>query len=229
MNNIEPMRITEQALDTLRRTVGLHPPETMALLGGRPWEDPNLIEEVRFCIPDDSGPAHVKPNEAVATFTILDEWQPQGSYVVGVCHSHPSGCTSPSNGDLLFFRSWLESEDAQAMNWTRFLAPIITFEDGGDMNIHPWVFDRGDKNARKTELFLVEQAPAITPAVTESGVIGAIEEQLNEFGAAKHRLMRQTDVGAISRAYNWFTMHNIQQKLIGKKLKTLVSDQGVES
>lgn len=164
------IRMTPSVYRDYKRTIARQPPETCAILGGR-LDQPDTITEFRFCPPGkrngeyESSSAFVLVDAEYMNWTILNEWEPNGLYAVGIWHSHPAGVTSPSGqgGDLGLFEKCLNSDDARACGWNRLLAPISTFNKDGTDNIHGWTYDRGAKSAKPAEVKIVHQGNDYSP------------------------------------------------------------------
>ncbi|MBL4806478.1 MAG: hypothetical protein JKY31_04225, partial [Rhodobacteraceae bacterium] len=115
------IRLTPRVYHDYRKSIAQHAPETAAILGGR-LDKPNLITEFRFCPPEkrngayQSSSTYVSVDADLMNWIILNEWQPNGLYVLGFWHSHPRGVTglSGKGGDIGLFDQFLQSEDARA-------------------------------------------------------------------------------------------------------------------
>ncbi len=174
------IRMTPRVYRDYRRTIARHKPETAAILGGR-LDDPMLITEFRFCPPlkkndhYQSSGAHVDIDAELMNWTVLNEWEPNGLYILGFWHSHPRGVSSPSGrgGDLEFFKNCLENEAAIAAGWDRVLAPITTFDKAGKDMVHGWSYGRGEKRPESANVVVEHNGEVYEPEEFETLVQSA--------------------------------------------------------
>lgn len=151
------MVFEQEAYDELVSTVGQLPPETGCLLFGyRKGPDSFVVKKVVY---DDSGTrTHTSydPDPDVVNALIKKIWEEEGLELIGWCHSHPRGISSPSGnyggntGDLGYTTAILEAIPALK----KFLIPIVhSTSDGGPLVIHPYVAHRGNvANYQKAKL-----------------------------------------------------------------------------
>jgi hypothetical protein len=163
------IRFTGEAMRLYRDSIAMHPPETVALLGGR-LDDPFLITEFKFLPPRrharggfDASSVHVNVDHELMNWIIDNEWKPAGKYMLGMAHSHPGDLDRPSRGDPasnegdeVFFKSCLDHDDSPRRNWRYFLAPITTFDARGRDTIHGWVMRRGRPRAERCDVVVEE-------------------------------------------------------------------------
>ena len=162
---IPTITMTPEVYRLYRQSICQHEPETFALLGGR-LDNPFHISEFRFCPPRrdrrgryDAGPTHVNVDHEYMNWVIDNEWVPNGKYMLGVWHSHPAGCTSPSygdrernEGDVVFFSACLDADDSPDRIWRFFLAPITTFDKAKKDQIHGWILPMGSDRPLKARV-----------------------------------------------------------------------------
>ena len=157
--------MTPEVYRLYRESVGSQKPETFALLGGK-LDNPFHISEFRCCPPRknrhgryDAGPSHVNVDHEYMNWVIDNIWVPNEKYMLGIWHSHPAGCISPSygdrgrnEGDVVFFSACLNADDSPDRNWKFFLAPITTFDNKGKDLIHGWFLPKGSDRPVKAEV-----------------------------------------------------------------------------
>lgn len=157
----QAIRFTPEAYRLYTETIARHEPETFAILGGY-LDDPFLITDFVFAPPRrlpgggfDASRAHVNLDHDFINWVVDNQWKPNGKYMLGIHHSHPTGTTRPSTGDpatnegdIVFFTNCLDHDDSPDANWRYFLAPITTFAPDGSDLVHGWVLKRGEAEAR---------------------------------------------------------------------------------
>lgn len=172
---INPMRrtvrMTAEVERLYRDSIARHPPETVALLGGR-LDDPFLISEFRFLPPRrlahggyDASRVHVNVDHELMNWVDDTEWRPAGKDMVGIWHSQPGGLDRPSRGDAAtnegdeaFFAACLANDDSPGRAWRYFLAPITTFDAScGDL-VHGWLMERGRRRAERCDVMVVPRS-----------------------------------------------------------------------
>ncbi|MCF6197947.1 MAG: hypothetical protein L3J67_00880 [Hyphomicrobiaceae bacterium] len=170
--------MTPEVYRLYRQTIGQKEPETFALLGGR-LDNPFHITEYKFCPPCkdrhgryDASRSHVNVDHEFMNWVIDHEWVPNGKYMLGVWHSHPAGCTSPSygdpgsnQGDVVFFSSCLNGDDSPDENWRNFIAPITTLDHEGKDLIHGWVLPKGSDRPVKAKIKIPEAEVSLYDAL----------------------------------------------------------------
>ena len=203
MNNIIAM--TQSVYRDYKCTIAKHEPETIALLGGR-LDKPNLITDFRFCPPRkvngkyDSSSASVFPDSDLMNWVILNEWMPNGKYMLGFWHSHPGNITAPSgmNGDLGAWNDCLSTDHAIKNGWSTALAPITTFDKNNDDTVHGWTYERGATSAKPAEIKIIEDEKTIINVPDETASISEtpIKDLVSDMAAARQII-------AEYRGLNW--------------------------
>ena len=131
-----------------RESIACNPPETVALLGGS-LDAPLHITDFFFLPPPRRGErfahgaAHVELDHAAMNYLVDRVLVPNGKYMLGLWHSHPGGCTAPSEPDLRLCGAILRNDDSPGRRWPFFLAPITTFEADGQDRVTAWVLRKG--------------------------------------------------------------------------------------
>ncbi|MDA3923988.1 MAG: ThiF family adenylyltransferase [Kiritimatiellae bacterium] len=119
-----PVTITQNVLDQIVATIASRPPESGGLFGGdRPKQKIS-----RFFFDANANVTHSAYSLEQKTFEKVSEaWDDEnGDKVIGVIHSHPDGCISPTGSDEKYAAVMLNS----LPDMERLFLPIVVFENG---------------------------------------------------------------------------------------------------
>lgn len=207
------VEIMESALRGIMDTIGRHPPERFGILGGS-LDTPFRITDFRYCPPRrrhdgryDHGTAHVNVDADFMNFVIDEEWRPNGKYLVGIVHSHPgsvhlsSGDEARNEGDLVFFKNCLRHDDSPDRNWKYLIAPIVTFNAAGTVNIHVWIVTLEDPRPQPATLTVISDGIGKSQlAMSDRGVpLGAIISRAEAYQRLIEAAGAQHDINADDR------------------------------
>lgn len=128
--------ITAEVKQEIDRTIGRFRPERGGILGS---SDGVHIDHYHF-------DANAQVSSVTYTFDaptlnrVIGEWNDKGVRFVGVIHSHPFGCTTPSAGDAAIARQIVECMDVDGALFT----PIAQVDPrlNGQVTIHPYCFEQ---------------------------------------------------------------------------------------
>ena len=128
--------MTDQVYTAICETIGRRVPEQGGILGS---SDGIHIDHYYF----DQNAQVTGSTYTFDTDTlnrVITHWNEQDIRFVGVIHSHPKGCTSPSLGDLEISRTILESMDMGG----RIFTPIVQVDSklDGTITIYPYTFEQ---------------------------------------------------------------------------------------
>jgi proteasome lid subunit RPN8/RPN11 len=127
------LKITREAYEAIRKTVGALPSETGGMLGGD--REKGIITHFHFDGEARTSGATYSPNHALLGSLLKNEWNPKGVKLMGFVHSHPRFCTMPSEGDRLYAKVLLDANDEiEALH-----LPIVMSESGGRFELLPFV------------------------------------------------------------------------------------------
>lgn len=185
----DPIRVTLAVWRQWLGAVGSKEPEAGIILGGGESDD-----VVRHVIYDDtatcSGTTYTPDHERLGRL-LREWWGPSQIRLKGVLHSHPGGCSHPSQGDLEYAKVFLQAND----HLKRFLLPIMTVTP--EPTVHPYVIVRSRRGVRaiRVELEILDEvlaargyetaattlappSPRLTRQETFQRVVGAYDQQL---------------------------------------------------
>lgn len=128
--------MTEQVYNAISQTIGRCKPEQGGILGS---SDGVHIDHYHF----DRNAQVTGCSYTFDTGTlnrVIEGWNRQDIRFVGVIHSHPRGCTTPSQGDMEISRTILESMDMGGSIFT----PIVQVGPklDGTITIYPYTFQQ---------------------------------------------------------------------------------------
>jgi len=163
-------RITCNALDAIKQTIGSRPAEYGGLLGGS--RDDFLITEFHFDESAHRTSGTYSPHTVSVNKLLRDEWNPAGINLLGFVHSHPPGLRVPSGGDLAYAARILD----HVPDLKEILLPLVISEaDTGDFEFLPFAVVRDSMRGirvEKRDLVIVdatqgdtemEQRPTVLP------------------------------------------------------------------
>jgi molybdopterin/thiamine biosynthesis adenylyltransferase/proteasome lid subunit RPN8/RPN11 len=135
---IKKLTITRQVYDQICRTIGRHPAETGGMLGS--GDGGNTIDHYYFDHTAITTDATYSPDSEVLNH-ILSAWNAKGVELAGFIHSHPRGCTAPSQGDARYVKAIMEALDVHGS----LFMPIVQVSNppDGKVEIHPYTFREG--------------------------------------------------------------------------------------
>ena len=127
------LKITREAHEAIRKTVGTLPSETGGMLGGD--REKGVITHFHFDGEARTSGATYSPNHELLGSLLKSEWNPKGVKLMGFVHSHPRFCTMPSEGDRLYAKVLLDANDEiEALH-----LPIVMSGSGGAFELLPFV------------------------------------------------------------------------------------------
>ena len=128
--------ITADVYEEIRMTLGTRKPEQGGILGS---SDGVHIDHYYF---------DKNSSRTSASYTmnvddlnkVIHEWNDNGVRLVGLIHSHPTGCTKPSSGDMETARHIIETLDVGGT----FFTPIaqVSPKLDGTIEIYPYSFEQ---------------------------------------------------------------------------------------
>jgi proteasome lid subunit RPN8/RPN11 len=160
---MEHIYLAREVYDEIGRTVGSMRAEQGGALGWR--EDERVVRYFKF---DDTAArtgATYSPDYKGLNAMFQQDWNPRGIRLAGFVHSHPSGCTRPSSGDLAYAKRIL----AAVPDLPYLVLPIAqTVPDTGEFRLVPFLVVRdGDAvAARRVELNVLDSLVTMPGDVT---------------------------------------------------------------
>lgn len=155
--------MTDTVYDEIRRTIGCHYPEQGGILGS---SDGVHIDHYYF----DSTAQRTSATytmDAASLNEVIHDWNDHDIRLIGVIHSHPTGCTAPSYGDRQIAEHIIETIDVDEELFT----PIVQVSDvpDGNITIYPYSFRK--RVALEEDGFAVDRSAAAHPVhePSESG------------------------------------------------------------
>jgi proteasome lid subunit RPN8/RPN11 len=153
--SVQPTRLamTRDVYDEIARTVGSLRAEHGGALGR--YENEQAVRFFRFDHTSRNTGATYSPDHKTLNAIFRTDWNPKGIRLAGFVHSHPSGFTRPSPGDLLYAERILAAiPDLPFL----FLPIVQTVPDRGSFKLAPFVvFREGESVAcRPVALELVD-------------------------------------------------------------------------
>lgn len=128
--NVTKVAFSPEAFEKIKKTIGSRPAESGGALFGKPEDLKSAIPYISDFVFDDGA------NATRVTYTINtkflnpvihDMWDNHGLELHGIIHSHPGGCSRPSNPDMEYFHKM-----HTYMERPFLITPIIFTEpDGG--------------------------------------------------------------------------------------------------
>ena len=120
------LQLTQSVYDQICETIGVHVPEQGGILGA---DEKGIITHYYF---DQSGKSSVnsyEPDVEQINHVLMNDWMPQGIYMVGIVHSHANNACVPSCGDIAYGVQILGALDTV----DEFYLPIVTVEESVKM------------------------------------------------------------------------------------------------
>lgn len=162
-----PIRISEDVLQEIVRTIGSRPPETGGLLGGN-----RELQQVTHFMFDESAStsgATYSPNTDIINST-LEKWDEDGGHrIIGFVHSHPGMYDKPSPGDVHYAQHILTAIPAMQ----RLFLPIAVFrrnrkKSETEFVLSPHVIalnEHGEAKVEPVAMEILNQAGDVTQVV----------------------------------------------------------------
>lgn len=131
---VKEMVMTAQVYEQICKTIGRHKPETGGILGssdGGKTVDTYYFDKMAVT----SGATYAPDTETLNR--VIKDWNSNGIELIGIIHSHPSGCIEPSEGDYNYASRII---DAMALTDNALFTPIVQVDRrlNGDIKIYPY-------------------------------------------------------------------------------------------
>lgn len=146
-------RITRQAYDAIRASVGAEPAEQGGILGGSRRD--SVVRHFYFDTTASRSRVTYSPDHVTVNRLFAENWNPSGIQFLGVVHSHPPGVRHPSGGDLIYARAILD----HLAELDELLLPIVVSEpDSGKFELIPFRAVRGRNGISVEPMTLVVES-----------------------------------------------------------------------
>lgn len=157
----QPLVLTDAVWEEIRRTVGVQPAEHGGPLGGA--RGSGVVERFQHDTTSARTRGTYYPDVAEMNRLLREEWNPEGTNLLGFVHSHPAGALRPSRNDLDYAGRIL----AGIPELERFLLPIAqTTPDTGSFTLRGYAAVRSRETLRLEDVdVLVVPASAHSEAV----------------------------------------------------------------
>lgn len=154
-----PVAISESVYAAIASTVGSLPAETGGMLGGSRIS--GIIDSFEFDTTSVNSAATYTPDISVLNQILAERWNPEDTQLVGMIHSHPSGCERPSLGDERYAERIL----AAIPDMGRLVLPIVQPGESGSMRLRTFVATRHrERRARIPNVAITEVPMVIHPS-----------------------------------------------------------------
>jgi hypothetical protein len=157
--------LTDQVHDQIARTIGDMPAEQGGMLGGR--RRTGTVTHFAFDGSARCSFATYTPDRATLNQLLREEWNPQDVDLLGFAHSHPTGSSRPSHGDLIYADRILAAIPAM----DRLVLPIVqTIPGSGNFGLYAYVATRTTGTAQIDDVpVMVVPAEPGDPTVGDAG------------------------------------------------------------
>ena len=128
--------MTKQVLDQIEQSIGRHPAETGGILGSS--DGGRTIDHYYFDAAAHRTSSTYTPNIREINRIIAD-WNSRGILFMGMIHSHPKGCTKPSEGDLEYAKAIISNVDVNG----KLYMPIVQVNTppDGKIRLHSYTLE----------------------------------------------------------------------------------------
>ena len=124
------LQLIQTVYQQICETIGTRAPDCGGVLGA---DEKGIITHYYFDESGKSTASSYEPDVEQINHVLLNDWMPQGIYMVGIVHSHANSACVPSCGDIAYGIRILQALDTV----TEFYLPIITVD--GSIKLYGYI------------------------------------------------------------------------------------------